>query len=76
MVMPACASWLIAGRTHDSHVPGDSACTGPMAAWLSMFENTVVIDLYLSSGFRMSPNSPIWPSPVGVQRFITAPCGK
>jgi hypothetical protein len=45
-------------------------------AWLSMFENTVVIALYLSSGLRMSPNSPIWPSLLGVQRFITAPCGK
>ena len=76
MVMPACGSWLIAGRTPDSHVPGDRAWTGPMGAWLSMFENTVVIDLYLSSGFRMSPNSPIAPSLAGVHRFITAPCGK
>ena len=59
MVMPAFGSWLIAGRTHDSHVPGDRAWTGPMAAWLSMFENTVVIALYFSSGFRISPNSPI-----------------
>ena len=63
---PAFGVWLIAGRVPDNQVPGDNACTGPIGAWLSMFENTVVIDLYLSSGFRMLPNSPIGPSVFGV----------
>ncbi len=76
-VVPPCGSWLNAGRVQESHVPGESACTGPTAAGLSILLNTVVIALYLSSGLRMSPNSPISaepaPVPVGVHLFITAP---
>ena len=33
-VMPPCGSWLLRGCTHDSQVPGTSACTGAALAGL------------------------------------------
>ena len=77
--MPRIASSVFGqnGDVHDSHVPGFTLCTpAPSAAWLRRPLTIVMSALNGANGARICGSSNSRPVAAGVQRSMTAPCGR
>jgi hypothetical protein len=63
--------------TQESQVPAVMACTAWLTALaLARFDTTVIWPWCLASGARIGGRSKSLPAFFGVNRLITAPCGK